>query len=101
VDYDLRGYKMFKACINDCPFLLYEYENIPINELETFLMYIEQLKTYYCSYLVRFYGISIKYADFGSKNGQIPAGMTLDEKVEGYTYYLIFDFHHRTLEQMQ
>jgi hypothetical protein len=60
-------------------------------------MYIEQLKTYYCTYLVRFYGISIKYASYDSKNGKVPAGMSLQEKVETYTYYLIFDFHHRTL----
>lgn len=64
-------------------------------------MYIEQLKTYYCTYLVRFYGISIKYPDYGHIKGQIPAGMALEEKIEGYTYYLIFDFQHRTLEQMQ
>ena len=66
------------------------------------MMYIEQLRTYYCTYLVRFYGISIRYGNFLSKKGQMqmPASMTLQQKIQQYTFYLVFDYHHRTLHQM-
>lgn len=63
-------------------------------------MYIDQLRTYYCTYLVRFYGISIRYGDFLNKKGQMPASMTLQQKIQQYAFFLIFDYHHRTLEQM-
>jgi len=31
---------------------------------------------------------------------QMPASMTLQQKIQQYTFYLIFDYHHRTLHQM-
>jgi hypothetical protein len=49
---------------------------------------------------VRFYGVSIRYGNFLTKKGQVPAEITLERKIEAYTFFLIFDFHHRTLEQM-
>lgn len=52
---------MYKASINDCPYMVIEYHQVPIDDLDTFVLYLEQLKTYYCTYLVRFYGISIRY----------------------------------------
>ena len=63
-------------------------------------MYVEQLRTYYCTYLVRFYGIMVRYSCPNHHKGQMPASMTLEEKIENYSFYLIFDYHHRTIEQM-
>jgi len=34
---------------------------VPISDIDTFIFYLEQLKTYYCTYMVRFYGMSIRY----------------------------------------
>jgi len=53
--------------------MIHQYEGLSMSEVETFLLYLEQLKTYYCTYLVRFYGISIKYS---CAIGQMPANMT-------------------------
>ena len=49
---------------------------------------------------MRFYGISIKYGHHTLKKGHVPAEMSLEEKMENYTYLLIFDYHHRTIDQM-
>lgn len=43
--------------------MVVEYHQIPMDDLDTFILYLEQLKTYYCTYLVRFYGISIRYGE--------------------------------------
>ena len=56
-----RGYRIWKCCIDDCPYMLHEYQGISMNEIDTFLLYVEQLRTYQCTYLVRFYGLVIKY----------------------------------------
>lgn len=54
---------VYKVSINDCPYMVVEYHQIPMDDLDTFILYLEQLKTYYCTYLVRFYGISIRYGE--------------------------------------
>ena len=71
-----RGYKIYKVCLNDCPYMIHAYQHIPISEIDTFLLYLEQLKTYSCTYLIRFYGISIKYGR--GIEGQIPADMSTE-----------------------
>ena len=43
--------------------MVIEYHQVPIDDLDTFVLYLEQLKAYYCTYLVRFYGISIRYGE--------------------------------------
>ena len=40
-------------------------------------MYIDQLKANYCTYLVRFYGLTIQEGRFLNQKGKVPAGMTL------------------------
>ena len=62
--------------------MVHQYPSIKSQDLDTFLIYLEQLSTYYNNYMVRFYGISVR-SDKPS------------------TYYLIFDYHSRTLAQMQ
>lgn len=43
--------------------MVHEYAHILISDIDTFLFYLEQLKTYYCGYLVRYYGLAIKYGE--------------------------------------
>jgi hypothetical protein len=95
---DLRGYRIYRACLNDCPYMVHAYPHVPIAEIDTFLLYIEQLKSYTCTYLVRFYGIAVEYGRGTSKHA--PADMSIEEKIEGYNYFFIFDYHHRTMRQM-
>lgn len=58
-----NAYNAYKVSIDDCPYMLVEYHRISMEDLDTFILYLEQLKTYYCTYLVRFYGIAIRYGE--------------------------------------
>lgn len=78
--------------------MVHAYPHIPLAEIDTFLLYLDQLRSYACTYLVRFYGIAVQYGR--NTTGGIPADMSIEEKLSGYSYYLIFDYHHRTLRQM-
>jgi hypothetical protein len=78
-----KDFKCYKVCMNSCPFLLHEYKANE-TDLALFFIYLEQLKIYYCGYLVRFYGISIKYG----RSGDVQS------------YLLIFDYWTPTLQQM-
>lgn len=69
-----RGYRIHKACLNDCPYMVHAYPHIPLTEIDTFLLYLDQLRSYACTYLVRFYGIAVQY---GRNTGVIPVDMSI------------------------
>lgn len=52
-------YRRWKACINNCPFLIHEYVVNSI-DIDTFIIYLDQLQNFNCSYLCRFHGLVIK-----------------------------------------
>lgn len=54
-------------------------------DMDSFMMYLEQLQQYYCTYLVRYYGLVVRYG--GGKD------------VLGYG--LVFDYHRCSVEQMR
>lgn len=82
------AYTSWKACINHCPFMVHEY-SAALLDMDSFLLYLEQLNTYYCSYMVRFYGLTIKYSPTHDKRST---------PVE--SYLLIFDYHRSSLTHM-
>lgn len=59
--YSTKKYTAWKAFVNGCPFMLHEYQAADI-DMETFIIYLDQLQAYYCSSLIRYYGIIIKRA---------------------------------------
>lgn len=55
-----KNYKTWKVCINQCPFMVQEYQASSL-DIDSFVLYLDQLQTYYCTYMVRYYGVSLKY----------------------------------------
>lgn len=55
--------------------MVHAYHHIPLAEIDTFLLYLDQLRSYACTYLVRFYGIAVQYGR--NTTGGIPADMSV------------------------
>jgi hypothetical protein len=56
--------------------MVHAYPHVPLAEIDSFLLYLDQLRSYACTYLVRFYGIAVQYGRSNSSN-IIPADMSL------------------------
>lgn len=69
--------------------MVHEYIVSMLN-IDTFIIYLEQLQNYYCNYMVRYYGIAIKYSRFNENA----------EPNEPLSYLLIFDYSPLNLAQM-
>ena len=61
--------------------MLHQYVSVRDQDLDTFVIYLDQLSVYYNNYMVRFYGICL--------HPQKPS-----------TFYLIFDYQAKSLGQM-
>lgn len=56
-----KKYKIWKVLIHGCPYMIHEYKVSDI-EMETFTIYLDQLQLFYCTYMIRYYGLVIKKA---------------------------------------
>lgn len=64
--------------------MLHEYPGAGL-DMDGFMMYLEQLQLYYCTYMARYYGVAIKYG----------------HNKEVLAYGLVFDYHRCSLEAMK
>lgn len=88
--------KTWRVCINYCPFMVQQLEVEHI-DMDSFVLYLEQLQTYYCTYTVRFYGLAIRYKNNSfAKNSA--GGKEQSSNIQ--SYLLIFDHHRCTLRHM-
>lgn len=67
--------------------MIYEY-NASVIDLDSFVIYLDQLQLYYCTYMIRFYGVIIRRAkeNIGSSTA--------------LSYSLVFDYHRNNLIDM-
>lgn len=63
--------------------MIYEYEGKCI-DVDTFVIYLDQLQMFYCTYMIRYYGIVRRRKDGGEQGG----------------YLLVFDYHRSSLVDM-
>lgn len=69
--------------------MLHEYKVKEI-DMETFIIYLDQLQTYYCSSMIRYYGLIIK-------RGRTQENLLSQEPL---SYLLVFDYHTNSLKEM-
>ena len=56
-----KNYKTYRVLINNCPFMIHEYSASRM-DMDTFMIYLDQLQLFYCTYMVRYYGLAVKYS---------------------------------------
>lgn len=70
--------------------MIYEYEVNAI-DIDAFVMYLDQLQTFYCTYMIRYYGLIIKRPRLKE---------ALVSSSDSISYLLVFDYHRNSLADM-